>query len=58
MEIFIKENSEYQQKKYPELDKVEILALLMLGYPSMTREELKTLQISNTQAYKYIEVSS
>ena len=56
MEIFIKENSEYQQKKYPELDKVEILALLMLGYPSMTREELKTLQISNTQAYKYIEV--
>ena len=57
MEVLTKENPEYQLKKYEELDKIDVLALIILDKASMTRQDMKSLKISTAQAYKYIEVN-
>jgi len=57
VEVLTKENPEYQLKNYIELDKIDILALIILDKASMTRQDMKSLKISTSQAYKYIEVN-
>lgn len=55
--MLTKESPEYQLKHYAELDKIDILALIILDKASMTRQDMKSLKISTSQAYKYIEVN-
>jgi len=56
VELLTHDPNKCQYKDYRELNKIEILAFATIGGFAQTKEQLKTLNISYTQALDYIKV--
>lgn len=56
VEVLLKEPVEYQYKDYKNLEKVDVLALLIASKKDGGREELKTLMASYQDASNFVRV--
>ena len=56
VEVIIKESSNYQLDRYQNFDKLDILALLVLEDPLLTKEDLCDIEIDYKQAFTFTEV--